>query len=63
MDSSDEEKEEEIKTYLIKRKENVDKNDSIGDNPNDFENIEKLGEGTFGEVFKVKSKKIMKYML
>ena len=57
MDSSEEEKEEEIKTYLIKRKENVDKNDSIGDNPNDFENIEKLGEGTFGEVFKVKSKK------
>ena len=57
MDFSDEEKEEEIKTYLIKRKEKVDKNESIGDNPNDFENIEKLGEGTFGEVFKVKSKK------
>ena len=58
MEYSDEEnEEEEIKTHLIERKKSIDKKESIGDNPNDFEILNELGKGNFGKVFKVNSKK------
>ena len=56
-EEEEEKEEEEIKTHLIERKKSIDKKESIGDDPNDFEILNELGKGNFGKVFKVNSKK------
>ena len=43
--------------------DNNNNNQEIGDALKDFEILNFLGKGGFGEVYKVSSKKIIKYML
>ena len=46
----------EGKTHIAFEKTKADENGQIGDKPEDFEIVKKLGEGSFGKVFKVISK-------
>ena len=44
------------KIYLSLENHKIDKGKSIGNKPEDFDILRKLGEGAFGQVFKVRSK-------
>lgn len=54
---------EEGKEFLVFDKRELYDDSLLGDNFEDFDIIKMLGEGSYGKVFKVRSKKIIKYML
>ena len=56
MNTFDEVKDTKLKTHFTFENEEEDENEKIGEKPEDFEIIKKLGEGAYGKVFKVISK-------
>ena len=49
-------KDSDGKTFLYLENRTKDEGGSIGNKPEDFDILRKLGEGAFGQVFKVRSK-------